>query len=114
MLDDLSVKLTIANALLFKIRKYVSPKILSPSALLFSNPTYLTALLSGLRILELLNRLEFYKKKLLESLISNQGISILVPYLNITLLKKFKIKCLENILFVSRSINKLTPSVFNT
>ena len=28
MLDDLSVKLTIANVLLFKIRQYVSPKIL--------------------------------------------------------------------------------------
>ena len=31
--NDLSVKLIRANALLFKIRKYVSPKI-------FSNPTY--------------------------------------------------------------------------
>ena len=40
--------------------------------MLFSNPTYLTALLSGLRILELFNGLRFYKKRLLESLISNQ------------------------------------------
>ena len=66
--NDLSVKLNIAKTLLFKIRKYVSPKILSSIYFLFSNPTYLTALLSGLRILELFNGLQFYKKRLLESL----------------------------------------------
>ena len=60
-------------------------KYLDPSTLPFSNPTYLTALLPGLRILELFNGLRFYKKSLLESLISNQEISILIPYLNKTL-----------------------------
>ena len=60
-------------------------KYLDPSTLPFSNPTYLKALLPGLRILELFNGLRFYKKSLLESLISNQEISILIPYLNKTL-----------------------------
>ena len=80
--DYLSVKLNRVNALLFKIKKYVSPKILRFICFAFSNPTYLIAFLSGLRILDLFNNLWFYKKKLLELLISNQGISILVPYLN--------------------------------
>ena len=53
--DYLSVKLNRVNALLFKIRKYVSPKILRFIYFAFSNPTYLTAFLSGLRILELFN-----------------------------------------------------------
>ena len=54
--NDLSIKLNRAIALLFKIRKYVSPKILKdPSILLFLTLTYLTAVLSWLRILAVLN-----------------------------------------------------------
>ena len=55
-INDLSTKLNRANALLFKIRKYVSPKILNPSILLFLTLTYLTAVLSVLRILAVLNK----------------------------------------------------------
>ena len=51
--------------------------------MLFLNPTYLTALLFGFRILELFNGLWFYKKKLLESIISNQGLAF--PWINITM-----------------------------
>ena len=53
--NDFSIKLNRADALLFKMRKYVSLKILDPSILLFLTLTYLTAVLSGLRILALFN-----------------------------------------------------------
>ena len=48
--NDLSIKLNRANTLLFKRRKYVSLKILRLIFLLFLTLTYLTAVLSGLRI----------------------------------------------------------------
>ena len=55
-INDLSIKLKRANALLFKMRKYISLKILR-SILLFLTPTYPTAVLSGLRIVALFNEL---------------------------------------------------------
>ena len=53
--NNLSIKLNRANALVFKMRKYVSPKILRSSILLFLTLTYLTAVSSGLKILALFN-----------------------------------------------------------
>ena len=55
-------------------------KFQDPSTLLFLTPTYPTSIFSGLQIVALLNELLFYKKRLLELLIFNQGISIPVPY----------------------------------
>ena len=52
--NDLSIKLNRTNALLFKIRKYVSLKILR-SIYFAVFDSYLTAVLSGLRILALFN-----------------------------------------------------------
>ena len=51
-----------ANALLFKIRKCVSLKILRFTYLLFLTPTYPNAVLSGLRIVAIFSKLCFYKK----------------------------------------------------
>ena len=51
--NDLSIKLNRANALLFKMRKYV---ILRSIYLLFLTPTYPTAVLPGLRIVALFNK----------------------------------------------------------
>ena len=52
-----------------------------PSVLLFLDPTYPTALLSGLGIVALFNKLVILQKKmLLELLIFNQGVPIPVPY----------------------------------
>ena len=82
---DLSVKLNRVNAFLFKVRKYVSLKILKSIYFAVFESHLSCCPLLWLRILELFNRLWFYKKRLLESLISNQRISILVSYLNITL-----------------------------
>ena len=55
--NDLSTKLNRANALLFKIRKYISFKVLTSSILLFLMPTYPTAVLFGLRIIAPFNEL---------------------------------------------------------
>ena len=52
-LNDFSMKLNRANALLFKIRKYVSLKII----LLFLTPTYPTAVLSEFRTTALFTEL---------------------------------------------------------
>ena len=48
--NDLSIKLNRANALLFKIRKYVSLNILRSNFFAVLTPTYPTALLSGPRV----------------------------------------------------------------
>ena len=53
--NDISIKLKSVNALLFKIRKYVSSEHENPSILLFVTPTYPTAHLSGLRMVALFN-----------------------------------------------------------
>ena len=53
-----------------------------------------------------------HKKRLLELLTSNQGIFVPVPYPSKTPSQNFKIK-FENILFVSKSLNNLSPRIFN-
>ena len=53
--NDLSVKLNRANALLFKMRKYVSCKILKSIYFAIFDSYYHTAALSGLRIVALFN-----------------------------------------------------------
>ena len=55
--NDLSIKLNRADALLFTMKKYVSFKILRPIILLFLTLTDLTAVLPGLRILALFSEL---------------------------------------------------------
>ena len=52
---DLSIKLNRANALLFKMKKYVSPKILRSIYFAIFDSCLLTAVLSGLKILALFN-----------------------------------------------------------
>ena len=55
---------------------------LSAGILLFLTLIYPTAVLSGLRIVVLFNKLQFYKKRLLELLFFNQGIPMPVSYSN--------------------------------
>ena len=55
--NDLSTKLNRANALLFKMRKYVSPKILRSIHFAFSDSHLPTAVLLGLIIAALFNEL---------------------------------------------------------
>ena len=57
-MNDVSIKLNRANALLLKTRKYVRLKVLRFTYfVIFDVPTYLTAILSGLRIVALFNEL---------------------------------------------------------
>ena len=55
--NDLSIKLIRANALLFDIGKHVSVKILRSIYFAILAPTYHTAVLSGIRIVALFNKL---------------------------------------------------------
>ena len=84
--------------------------------MVFLTPSYPAAVLFVLRIEALFNELWFYKKRLLELLIFNQGSPIATsPLFQQNSILKFQDKiCLENISFVKKSLNNLTPSVFKT
>ena len=74
-----------------------------PSILIFLTPTYPTAVLSGLRIIVLF-KANFQPRN------SHTG-----PLFKQKFILKFQDKiCLENVLFVSKSLNNLPPSVFST
>ena len=91
-INDLSIKLNRANALLFKMRKYDSPFIL-----LFLTPTYPTTLTPTYPI----QRIIILQNRPLKLFFFNQEIFIPVPYSNKTPILKFQDKIyLENILFV--------------
>ena len=106
-INDLSIKLNRANALHFKIRKFVDDKILR-SILVFLNPIQIFAHLSGLNIIMSLIVLSFYRKK---HLLYNSHTS---PLFKKAAVLKFKGKInLENILFISKSIYNLLPFPFN-
>ena len=55
--NDLSIKLNRANALLFKMKKFASLKNLRSIYFAFLTPTYPTDVLSGLRIVTIFNKL---------------------------------------------------------
>ena len=105
--NNLSVKINRTNALLFKTRKYVSPKILKSIffAIFESHLSYWS--LVWTQNFRTIQWILILQKRLLESLISNQGIPILVPYLNKTLFQNFKIKYAEKTFYLStdRSTN---------
>ena len=115
MLNDLSVKLTIANALLFKIRKYVSPKILrSISFAIFESHLFYCSIVWAQNF-RTIQWIAILQKKAVRIINLQPRYFHTSPLFKQNSTQKFQDKiCLENILFVSRSINKLTPSVFNT
>ena len=82
--NDLSIKLNRANALLFKLIKYVSLKILRSIyfAIFDSYLSYCCHVWA--QNCSTIQRIIISQKRLLELLIFNQEISILIPYLNKT------------------------------
>ena len=83
--------------------------------MLFLTPTYPAAVLSGLRINALFKELKLYKKKAIR-IINFQPRNFHTSPLfkqNSILKTQHKIS-LENILFISKSLNSLSPLVFNT
>ena len=105
--NDISIKLKRANALLFKIRKYVSPKILrSIYFAIFESHLFYFSLVWALDF-RTIQQIVILQTSLLELLISNQSL-----IKTNSILKLQEKICLEIILFVCKSVNSLKPSVF--
>ena len=102
----LCIKLNRANALFLKI-KYACPKILR--LMYFA---IFESHLSRHRILELFNRLWFYKKKGVRVINFQPRNFHTSPLFKESHFLRFRF--LENILFISKSVNSLTPSIFYT
>ena len=77
-------------------------------------PNYPTAVLSGLRLLHYSTNCNFTKKAVTIINFKPRN-SHTSPLFKQSYILKFHNKiCLENVLFVSKSLNNLSPSVFNT
>ena len=112
-LNDLSIKLNRANALLFKMRKYVSLKI-SRSIYFAIFDSYLSycCLVWGQNRIPRIWTLQKKAVRIINFQPRNSHTSLLFKQ---NFILKFQGKiCLENILFFSNSLNKVTPSVFST
>ena len=90
--NDLSIKLNRTNALLFKMRKYVSLKILKSIYFAIFYPSVSYCCLVWAQNRSTIQRILIYKKRHLELLIFNQGIPLPVPYSNKILSENLKIK----------------------
>ena len=103
--NDLSIKLSRANALLFKMRKLVSLKILKSYCCLARAQNHST-----------IQQILILQKKAVRIINFQPRNSHTSPLFKQNFIIKFQDKiCLENVLFVSKSlINNLTPSVFST
>ena len=82
--NDLSIKLSRANAVLFKMRKYVSFKILRSTYFAIFDSYLSYCCLVWAQNIPLFNTMWFYKKRQLELLIFNQDTPITVLYSNKT------------------------------
>ena len=112
--NDLSIKLNRANALLFKIRKYVSPKILRSIyfAIFDSHLSY--CCLVWAQNFSSIKQILILQKKAVRIINFQPRNSHTSPLFKQNFILKFQDKiCLENILFVSKSLNNLSPSIFN-
>ena len=108
--SDLSIKLNRANALLFKIRKYVSPKILRSIyfAIFDSNLSY--CCLVWAQNFSSIKQILILQKKAVRIINFQPRNSHTNPLFKQNFILKFQDKiCLENILFVSKSLNNLSP-----
>ena len=112
--NDLSIKLNRANSLLFKMRKYVSLKIRSIYFAIFDS--YLSyCCLVWAQSSSTIQRIVILQKKAVRIINFQPRNSHTSPLFKQRSILKFQDKiCLENILFVSKSLNNLSPSVFNT
>ena len=112
--NDLSVKLNRANDLLFKMRKYVSCKILRSIYFAVSDSYLSYCCLAWAQNCSTIQRIVILQKKAIRIINfqpSNSPASHLFKQSSIL---KFQDKiCLENILFISKSLSNLSLSVFN-
>ena len=113
--NDLSIKLNRANALLFKISKYVSPKILRSIyfAIFDSHLSY--CCLVWAQNFSSIKQILILQKKAVRIINFQPRNSHTSPLFKQNFILKFQDKiCLGNILFVRKSLNNLSPSIFNT
>ena len=113
--NDLSVKQNRANALLFTMRKYVSCKILRSIYFAIFDFYLSYYCLVWAQNCSTIQRIVILQKKAIRSInfqSSNFHTSYLLKQSSIL---KFQDKiCLENVLFITKSLNNLSPSAFNT
>ena len=113
--NDVSIKLNRANVLLFKMRKYVSLKILKSIyfAIFDSYLSYCCLVWAQNR--STIQRILILQKKAVRVINFQPRNSHTSPLFKLNFILKFQDTiCLENVLFVSKSLNNLTPSGFRT
>ena len=108
--NDLSIKLNRANALLLKMRKYLGLKILRSIYFAIFDSYLSYCCLVWAQNCSTIQQIIILQKKAIR--IINFHTSHLLKQNSIL---KFQHKiCLENILFISKTLHNLSPSVFNT
>ena len=113
--NDLFIKLNRANALLFKMRKYVSLKILRSIYFAIFDSYLSYCCLVWAQNFSSIKRILILQKKAVRIINFQPRNSHTSPLFKQNFILKFQNKiCLENILFVSKSLNNLSPSIFNT
>ena len=114
-INDLSIKPNRANALLFKIRKYVTLEISRPIYFAIFDSYLSYCCLAWAQNCSTIQQIIIKKKNAIR-IINFQSINFHTsPLFKQNSILKFQDKiCLENILFISKSLNNLSPSVFNT
>ena len=113
--NDLSIKLNRVNALLFKMRRYVSLKILRFIYFAIFDPYLSYCCLVWAHNCSNIQRIIILQKKAIRIINFQPRNFHTSPLFKQNSILKFQNKiCLENILFVSKSLNNLSPPVFNT
>ena len=113
--NDLSIKLNRANALLFKMRKYFSPKILRSIYFAIFDSYLSYCCLVWAQNCSTIQRIVILQKTAIKIIHLQPRNFHTSPLFKKNSILKFQDKIfLENILFVSKSLINLSPSVFNT
>ena len=113
--NDLSAKLNRASALLFKMRKYVRCKILRSIYFAIFDSYLSYCSLAWAQNCSTIQQIVILQKKTIRIINFQPRNSHTSHLFKQSSILKFQDKiCLENILFISESLNNLSPSVFNT
>ena len=113
--NDLSTKLNRANALLFKMSKYVNLKILRTIYFTIFDSYLSYGCLVWVQNRSTIQRIVNLKKKVVRITNFQPRHSHTSPLFKQSFILKFQEKIyLEDVLFLSKSLNNLSPLVFNT
>ena len=113
--NDLSIKLNRANALLSKIRNFVSLKILRSIYFAIFDSCSSYCCLAWAQNYSTIQRIIILQKRAIRIVNLQPRNFHTSPLFKQNSILKFQDKiCIENILFVSKSLNNLSPSIFNT